>query len=45
MKSQSKIKSKGIPLDDIRLERFKDPKRANYAVKLALEEFENDNDV
>lgn len=43
MKTQSK--SKGIPLDDIRLERFKDPQRANYAVKLALEEFENDNDV
>jgi len=38
-------KSKGIPLDEIRLEHFKDPKRANYAVKLALEEFEKDNDV
>lgn len=38
-------KSKAIPLDQIRLERFKDPKKANYAVKLALEEFEKDNDV
>ena len=43
MKAQNK--SKGIPLDDIRLERFKDPKRATYAVKLALEEFEEDNNV
>jgi probable addiction module antidote protein len=38
-------KSKGIPLDDIRTERFKDAKRASYAVKLALEAFEKDNDV
>ncbi len=38
-------KSKGIPLDEIRLERFKEAKKANYAVKLALEEFEKDNDV
>ncbi len=41
----TQIKSKGIPLSEIRLERFKDPKRANYPVKLALEEFEKDNDV
>ena len=38
-------KSKAIPLDQIRLERFKDAKKASYAVKLALEEFEKDNDV
>ena len=38
-------KSKAIPLDQIRLERFKDQKKANYAVKLALEEFTQDNDV
>jgi probable addiction module antidote protein len=37
--------SGGIPLDAIRVERLKDPKRANYAVKLALREFEKDNDV
>ena len=39
------IKSTGIPLDQIRLERLKDPKRANFATKLALQEFEKDNDV
>ena len=38
-------KSHGIPLDEVRLERFKAPKRAKHAVKLALEEFEKDNDV
>src|SRR5476651_2093561 len=38
-------KSAGIPLDEIRLERLKDPKRANFAMKLALGEFEKDNDV
>ena len=43
MKTQNN--SKGIPLDEIRLERFKDHKRANYAVKLALAEFEKDNHV
>jgi probable addiction module antidote protein len=39
------IKSTGIPLDEIRLERLKDPKWAKFATKLALQEFENDNDV
>lgn len=31
-------KSKGIPLDEIRLEQLKDPKRARFAMKLALKE-------
>lgn len=39
------MKSKGISLDEVRLERLKEPKRANFAVKLALKEFEQDNDV
>ena len=38
-------KSTGVSLDQIRLERLKDPKRANFATKLALQEFEKDNDV
>ena len=38
-------KSRGIPLDDIRIAQFKDPKRAAFAVKLALEDFEKDNDI
>ena len=38
-------KSKGVPLDEIRLEGFKDPKRAKFAVKLALEAFEAENDI
>lgn len=38
-------KSTGVSLDQIRLERLKDPKRADYATKLALQEFEKDNDV
>ena len=38
-------KSTGIPLDEIRLERLKDPKRAEFAIKLALQEFEKDNNV
>ncbi|MDB6139301.1 MAG: transcriptional regulator [Verrucomicrobiaceae bacterium] len=38
-------KSSGIPLDEIRMERLKDPKRADYAIKLALKAFETDNDV
>ena len=43
MKTQRR--STGIPLDDIRLEGFKDPKRANHAVKLAVEGFEKDRDL
>lgn len=39
------MKSKGISLDEVRLERLKEPKRVNFAVKLALKEFEQDNDV
>ena len=38
-------KSTGVSLDQIRLERLKDPKRADFATKLALQEFEKDNDV
>lgn len=38
-------KSTGIPLDEIRLERLSDPKRAGYALKLALQEFEKDSNV
>ena len=30
------IKSTGIPLDEIRLKSLKDPKRADFATKLAL---------
>jgi probable addiction module antidote protein len=38
-------KSSTIPLDEVRLEYLRDPKHASYAMKLALEEFEQDNDV
>ena len=38
-------KSTGIPFDQIRLQHLKDPKRAQFATKLALQEFEKDNDV
>lgn len=38
-------KGRGIPLEKIQLEAYKDPKRASYAIKLALEEFEKDNDI
>jgi probable addiction module antidote protein len=38
-------KSKGIPLKTIRLEMLKDPEHANCAVEVALEEFEEDNDL
>lgn len=38
-------KSKGVNLDEIRLVRLRDPRRARFAVKLALQEFEKDNDV
>lgn len=38
-------KSAGIPLENVVLEAFKDPKRAKFAVTLALEEFEKDNNV
>jgi hypothetical protein len=33
-------KSSTITLDEVRLEYLRDPKHANYAMKLALEEFE-----
>jgi probable addiction module antidote protein len=38
-------KSKGIPLKTIRLESLKDPKQADFAVEVALEEFEQDNNM
>jgi probable addiction module antidote protein len=38
-------KSSGIPLDGIRLEHLKEPRRADFALKLALKEFEKDGDV
>lgn len=42
---KAKPKSKGVPLDEIRVERMKDPKRAKLATEVAVEEFEKDNDV
>ena len=41
----TKRKSKGLPLKTIRLEMLKNPKEADCAVKVALEEFEEDNDI
>ena len=38
-------KSSGIPLDEIRLQFLKDPKRADFTLKLAMKEFEADGDV
>jgi len=38
-------KSSGIPLDEIRLRYLKEPKQADFALKLALKEFEKDGDV
>ena len=38
-------KSSTITLDEVRLKHLTDPKRAKFAIKLALEEFEQDNDV
>ena len=38
-------KSGAIPWDDYRREQLKDVKSAQFAVKIALEEFEKDNDV
>ncbi len=43
MKTAKKIST--IPLDQIRLEHFRDPKCASFAIKLALQEFEEDDDV
>lgn len=34
-----------IPHDEVWMKQLRDPKRANYAIKLALEAFEEDNDV
>ena len=38
-------RSGGIPLDEIRLARLKEPKRAHFAMNLALKESEKDGDV
>ena len=39
------LKNVGPSLNEIRLEMYKDPKQAKFAVKLALEDFEKDNHV
>jgi len=38
-------KSGGIPHDEIRLHYLKDPKKADFALKLALKEFEEKGEV
>lgn len=38
-------KSRGIPLDEVVLEAFRDSRTAKSAIRLALEEFETDNNV
>jgi probable addiction module antidote protein len=38
-------KSRGIPLDDVLLERLKEPMRAEFAMKLAVKEFEKDGEI
>jgi len=38
-------KSYGVPLEEILLREWKDPKRAKLAIEVALEEFREDNDV
>ena len=38
-------KSSSIPLDEVRLNYLHDPKHAKYALEVALEEFDQDNDV
>jgi probable addiction module antidote protein len=42
---KTKLKSGAIPWDNFRREQLKNPKSAKIAVKVALEEFEKDNDV
>ena len=42
---KKELKSTGIPLDEILLREWSDPKRARFVIKLALEEFEEDNDL
>ena len=42
---KTKIISGGIQHDEIRLQYLKDPKHAKFATKLAVQEFEKDNDV
>ena len=39
------LKSRAIPLKTIRLEMLQDPKEADCALEVALEEFEQDNDI
>ena len=41
----TKNKSTGIPLKTIRLEMLKDPTEADCAIEVALDEFEQDNDI
>ena len=40
-----KTKSYAIPLEDILLRQWKNPKNARIAVEVAVEEFEKDNDL
>jgi probable addiction module antidote protein len=42
---KSSGKSGGIPHDEIRVHYLKEPKQADFALKLALKEFEKDGDV
>lgn len=41
----AKKKTSAIPLDEIRLKYLRNPREANFAVKLALLEFEEDGNV
>jgi len=38
-------KSYGVPLEEILVRRWKDPKHARIAVEIAVEEFEKDNNL
>jgi len=42
---KKELKNTGASIDEIRLKNFKDPKRAKFAMKLALEDFEKDNNL
>jgi hypothetical protein len=42
---KNKPKSGGIPFDEIRLKFLKDPKQAIYSIKLAIKEYEKDNNM
>jgi probable addiction module antidote protein len=42
---KKELKNTGPSISEIRLENFKDPKRAKFAIKLALEDFDKDNNL